>query len=124
MKTHNLEKDLEFDKNLPNYYPLVNFKGKLVKYDPHKHELEKEESAEYWDFEEQKIKEGIIEAVEHSNPMGFPIYTINGKFHMYHRVWPKIENNKANLSAGMTRNEKALENAGFTVLSKKSLKTP
>lgn len=98
MKTNNLEKDLEFDKNLPNYYPLVNFNGKLVKYDPKKHELEKGESAEYWDFEEQKIKEGMIESVEHSNPMKFPIYTINGKTHMYHRVWPKIDNNKANLS--------------------------
>jgi len=37
---------------------IVNFKGKLVKYGPKKHELEKGEYAEYLDIEEQKIKEG------------------------------------------------------------------
>jgi hypothetical protein len=95
----NLENDLGFDKELSKHYPFVNFNGELVKYDPNKHELEKGESVIYFDFKEQKIKEGIIEEVEHSNPMNYPIYTINGNPHMYNRVWPKVENNKANLSA-------------------------
>jgi hypothetical protein len=94
-----LEKKFEFDEKLPDYYPIVKFNGELVKYNPNKHQLEKGESATYLDFEEQKIKEGIIEAVDNSDPMNLPVYTINGKPHMYHRVWPKVENNKANLSA-------------------------
>jgi hypothetical protein len=98
MKTNDLENALEFDKELPGYYPLVNFGGELVKYDPNKHELEKGERAAYFDIDEQKIREGIIEIVEHSNPFNYPVYVINGKPHMNHRVWPKIDNNKVNLS--------------------------
>jgi hypothetical protein len=94
----NLEKSLEFDKKLSNYYPLINFNDELVKYNPEIHELEKSESAVYFDFEEQKIKGGIIESVEYSDPMKYPVYIINGKPHMYYSVWPKVEKNKANLS--------------------------
>jgi hypothetical protein len=95
----NLETNLKFDEELHNYYPIVDFNGKSVQYDPNKYELEKGESVIYLDFEEQKIKEGIIEGVEHSDPINFPIYTINGKPHMFHRVWPKVVGNKVNLSA-------------------------
>jgi hypothetical protein len=96
-----LEEKFEMDKELPSHYPLVNLGGKVVRYDPNKHELEKGESAVYFDFEEQKIKEGTIEVVEHSNPFNYPVYVINGNPHMHHRVWPKVkeEENKANLSA-------------------------
>jgi hypothetical protein len=78
-----LEEKFEMDKELPSHYPLVNLGGKVVRYDPNKHEL------------------GTIEVVEHSNPFNYPVYVINGNPHMHHRVWPKVkeEENKANLSA-------------------------
>jgi hypothetical protein len=99
MRINNLEKDLEFDKELPKYYPIVNLSGRSVRYNPDIHELEEGEPAVYFDFEDQKIKEGTVEKVEHSDPMKYPIYTIAGRSHMYKRVWPKVENNQANLSA-------------------------
>ena len=99
MRINNLEKDLEFDKELPSYYTIVNLGGRFVRYNPDIHELEEGEPAVYFDFEEQKIKEGMVEKVEYSNPMKYPIYTIAGKLQYYKRVWPKVENNKVNLSA-------------------------
>jgi hypothetical protein len=99
MRINNLEKDLEFDKELFKYYPIVNLGGRFVRYNPDIHELEEGEAAFYFDFKERKIKEGIVEKVEHSDLMNYPIYTIAGKSHMNIRVWPKVDSNQANLSA-------------------------
>jgi len=89
--SNTIEELANIDDTLPNFYPLVNFERKKIKYVPGKHELEKGDLAEYLDTEDLIIKKGIVEEVQHSNPMRYPIYQINGNFHMYHRVWPKVD---------------------------------
>ncbi len=90
-KESNMKSVFEMDMVLVREYPLVSFNGKLVVYDPLEHTLEKGEIANYFDTETLDVKEGAITDVRYSNPFKFPIYIIDGKGNMYHRVWPKVD---------------------------------
>lgn len=83
-----LENEKEVLKDL---YPMISFEGKVVKFNPFKHEMEKGEAVCCLAIDQGIIKKGVVQKVEHSKPNNYPIYTIGGKTYMYHRVWPNVE---------------------------------
>ena len=85
-----LENEYEF---LSTQYPFIDFKGERVQFDPLRHQMEQGEAAYYLDKENRTVQQGIIQKVERSSPGNYPIFTINGKSHMYSRVWPDLTTN-------------------------------
>ena len=79
---------------LKKQYPVIVFNNRRVKFDPMKHQLEQGEAAFYLDIDTGEIKKGIIEDVQLSRPMKYPVYTINNKGVVYHRAWPNVEGQK------------------------------
>lgn len=76
---------------LKGQYPKIQFKGKMVQFDPQKYTLEINEAVCCLDINSGKVKRGIIKHVAYSDPFRIPIYTIGRKTFMRHRVWPNTD---------------------------------
>ncbi len=95
-----MEKILENEKEfLEEQYPIVNFKGEKVKFDPLLHQLEKGESICFLNTETNQIEKGIITNIQFSRPWNYPIYYIGEISIMYKRAWPDINAIKKNKAA-------------------------
>ncbi len=91
MKKITLENEHEF---LKKQYPKVLFKGRMTKYNPVEHQMEKGEAVCFLDIKTGKIGKGFVKKVELSDPMKDVIYTIGEKAFMRHRVWPNVADAK------------------------------
>ena len=91
MESITIENEKSF---LKTTYPMISFGGKTVRYDPQRHELEAGEAAYYLDIASGTVRAGIIDGVQRSIPMNYPIYAIGDETVMYHRVWPNVEGQK------------------------------
>lgn len=91
MEKITLENEQHF---LEKQYPKVLFKGRMVTYDPVKHQIEKGEAVCFLNIETGRVGKGFVKGIELSNPMKYAIYTIGTKKFMHHRVWPNVQDAK------------------------------
>ncbi len=109
MQKITLENEKEF---LEATYPRVLFKGRMTKYNPSKHQMEKGESVCFLDIKTGKVGKGFVKKVELSIPMNHVVYTVGTKNFMRHRVWPntedakKIKADQKNALAKLTRRDR------------------
>ena len=97
MRAHHGKDELAF---LESHYPMIEFAGRTVKYNPEAQEMEPGEAVFYLDDEpfERNIKKGIVKEVWRAEPWNYSVYVIYGAKEEYYScclVWPDVERQKA-----------------------------